>query len=105
MAFSVVEEREVPDAAAGRVAAHPAAAQIQAQQQQAVKLLMAAVAALGQRFVVALSTLFTLIAVGTVFYSWLVVLPADPTERQIIAVSIYSVFVLAIEWVRRRKGG
>jgi hypothetical protein len=87
--FKVVEE--VPDAPS--------------QQQQAVatKMIYMALAALGQRFVVALSALFTLVTCSSVFvlYFW----TPNPTPNQLIMLGGYSIFTLLINSlvIRSRK--
>lgn len=67
----------------------------------AVRMLTLALAALSQRFVVAIADLFTLLTVGSAFWLWSSI-PA-PNDRQIIALSIYALFVLAANWIVRRK--
>lgn len=55
----------------------------------------------GQRALTLLSTLFTLLIAGSVFWAWMTVLPS-PSTPQLIGVGGYAVFVLALEFVRRR---
>ncbi len=65
------------------------------------QMLLLALTALGQRFVVALSNLFTLLTAASAFYLWLIALPTlDPTK--IVGLSIYSCFVLALNIFGRR---
>lgn len=68
----------------------------------ATKMLLMAIQALGQRFVVALSNLFTLLTAGSAFYLWLSALPTLDVLK-IVGLSIYSLFVLALNIYGRRK--
>ena len=72
------------------------------QQEQAVatKMIYMALAALGQRFVVALASLFTIATVGSAFVLWL--LTPDPNTKQLISLGIYALLVLAINVIVRR---
>jgi len=65
----------------------------------AVRLIQMALVALSQRAVVALADMFTLITVASAFWLWWSI-PA-PNDRQIIALSIYALFVLAANWIVR----
>lgn len=65
-------------------------------------ILLVSLKALSQRFVIALSQLFTLATVGSVCYLWLQVLP-QPSEHQIASVGIYSAFVLLIHIIRGKS--
>ena len=67
----------------------------------AVRLIQMALVALSQRAVVALADMFTLITVASAFWLWWSI-PA-PNDRQIIALSIYALFVLAANWIVRGK--
>ena len=96
MAFAQVGEREVETAA--EVVAHPATDKRAA---AATAALLLALKALSQRTVIALSTLFTLIGLGTAFWLWMSVLPS-PTPNQLIGVAGYAVFLLALEYIRRK---
>lgn len=70
--------------------------------EEATKMLLMALQALGQRFVVALSNLFTLLTAASAFYLWLVALP-ELDILKIVGLSIYSIFVLALNIYGRRK--
>lgn len=65
----------------------------------AVRLIQMALVALSQRAVVAIADLFTLITVASAFWLWWSI-PA-PNDKQIVALSIYAVFVLAANWIVR----
>ena len=67
----------------------------------AARMLMLAMASLSQRAVVALADLFTLLTVGSAFWLWNSI--PEPNDRQIAALAIYALFVLAINWIVRRK--
>ncbi len=78
-----------------------ARAQAAKEQQAATQMLLMALKALGQRFIVALASLFTLLTAGSAFYIWLIALP-EITSLKIIAASLYSLFVLALNIAGRR---
>lgn len=56
---------------------------------------------LSMKAAIAVSHLVSLIALGTVFASWLYILES-PTINQLVGCAAYSVFVLMAEWVRRK---
>lgn len=64
-------------------------------QKVATDMLMMALAALSQRFVVALANLFTLVTVASAFYLWTLALDGI-TPTQIVGLTIYSLFILAV---------
>lgn len=70
--------------------------------QVATAMLMTALRALSQRFIVALANLFTLLTAASAFYLWLQALP-ELNMLKIIGLSIYSVFVLALNIYGRHK--
>jgi hypothetical protein len=92
--FQIVGEGEVPPAPAGT----PQGA---AETQRALQILMLSLRVVGQRFITALSNLFTAAALASAWLLWSRVLP-NPTVNQIVAVTLYSAFVGAIDWARRR---
>lgn len=67
----------------------------------AVTALTLALAKLGQRFVIALSNLFCLITVVTVFWLGLSIIH-EPTTPQLIGLGMYALFILAINLIVRR---
>ena len=67
----------------------------------AVKLIQMALVALSQRAVVALADLFTLLTVGSAFWLWWSI--PVPNDRQIAALTIYALFVLAANWIVRGR--
>lgn len=56
---------------------------------------------IGQRAITIISTLFTLLLAASAWWLWWSALP-QPTPTQLIGLGMYSVFVLALEYVRRR---
>lgn len=56
---------------------------------------------IGQRAITIISTLFTLLLAGSAFWAWMTVLP-HPSSPQLIGLGGYALFVLALEYVRRR---
>jgi hypothetical protein len=68
---------------------------------RATDLLFLSLQALSKRTVVALSNLFCLLTVGSVFVLFYRVIPA-PDAFQIVSVTIYAVFVLAANAIVRR---
>jgi hypothetical protein len=73
----------------------------QALQREAITMMFLALKTMSQKSLIALSNLFTMATAGSVFAVWLTII-SDVTDRQIIAASIYSVFVLALNrWCRK----
>lgn len=66
----------------------------------AIQMMQMALAALGQRAMIALASLFTLTTVGSTFWLWY--LTPEPTDRQIVSLTIYSLFIIAINVIVRR---
>lgn len=67
----------------------------------ALDVWVMAISALSKRALVALASLFTLLTVGSAFWLWWCI--PDPNTNQIIALSIYALFVLAANWIVRRN--
>ncbi len=67
----------------------------------AIRMMQLALGALSQRALVALASLFTLLTVSSVFALWY--LTPDPTQTQIISLSIYALFILAINYLNMRR--
>jgi hypothetical protein len=55
---------------------------------------------LSQRALAALSSLFTLVTVASAWWLWKSM--PEPTVLQVVSLSIYAVFILAINWIARR---
>jgi hypothetical protein len=64
-------------------------------------LLLLALRALSQRAIAAIADLFFLLTVASAFWLWTVT--PSPNSYQIVALSIYAAFVLAANWLVRRK--
>ena len=101
--LQVVEERQLIDAPeAEKPKPEAASTGPQVTMQAATAMLITALRALSERFVIALSNLFTLLTAASAFYLWAIALP-EITALKIVALSIYSVFVLALNIFGRRK--
>ena len=70
-------------------------------QQAAIQMMMVALKALSQRALIALSNLFTLLTALSVFVLWFKA-PTDPTLNQIVRLTLYAVFVLVLNLIKRR---
>lgn len=68
----------------------------------ASEMLMIALKALSQRFVVALSSLFGLALAGSVFALYWKVLP-NPSIETLVGLGLYAWFVLVLIYLRYRK--
>ena len=66
-----------------------------------IQMMSLALSALGQRAMVALGQCFTLLTVASGFYLWY--LTPEPTDRQIVSLTIYACFVLAINVIVRKR--
>ena len=79
----------------------------QAQQQQieqnkiAQQMLMLALKTFSQRAVIGASNLFTLGLMAASWVLWSRILP-EPSPMQLVGAGMWAVFILAIEFVRRR---
>lgn len=81
------------------VSAEPEAPPAPTQQEQAVatKMIYMALAALGQRFVVAVAAMFTMLTVASAFVLWL--LTPDPNTKQLIGMGMYCLFLLSVNFM------
>lgn len=79
---------------------HEAPPQKSKEQIVAEKMLLMALSALSQRFVVALASTFTLLTIGSAFFLWTMI--PDPNNKQLVALGMYAVLVLAINVIVRR---
>lgn len=103
MNLKILDEKEVPDAPHPSViaAAHAQrAAEAQKQQQAAINMISIALKALSEKALIAVSNLFTLAAVGSVFFLFYKVLPA-PSYETLAGLTLYGLFVLFVEKIRR----
>lgn len=67
----------------------------------ATDAIMLAISTLSQRALVALSSLFALLTIGSAFWLWYVT--PEPTVYQLIKLAMYGVFVLIANWIVRRR--
>ena len=90
--FKVVADREAP------------AQQESVDHTQAAKWLVWSLQAISARFVTAMAlawhTAFTAALVASAWWLWSIVLSAPDTYK-LVGASIYSLFCLAVEWLRR----
>lgn len=64
-------------------------------------LLMLGLKAVSARALAAIADLFMLVTVGSAFWLWYQI--PDPNAYQITSLALYGVFVLAANWIVRRK--
>lgn len=98
--LTAVRTEEIPDPDAQQIEARKAEAV--EMQGVAIRMMNMALAALSQRAVVAISSLFTLLTAASAFYLWMIALPTLDVLK-IVGLSIYSLFVLALNIFGRRK--
>ena len=70
-------------------------------EQIGISALALGLGALSKRALSALADLFFLSTVGSAFFLWYLTL--EPTVNQIVSLTIYALFVLAANWLVRRK--
>ena len=87
--FEVIEE---PD---------PAPAARKPPDKAAIDILALSLRALSQRALVALADLFCLLTVGACF--WFFMSIPEPNTYQLVAEAMFALFVLAANWIVRRK--
>ena len=97
----VADQVETPRVAPPAPQAAPAQQKASPLNGVAITMMQMALVALGQRALVALAACFTLLTVGSAFWLWY--LTPEPTDRQIVSLTIYALFVLAINVIVRRK--
>lgn len=66
-----------------------------------LKTLALGLKTLSQRTIAAIADLFFLVTVGSAFWLWY--LTPEPSEKQIVSLTIYAAFVLVANWLVRRK--
>jgi hypothetical protein len=79
----------------------PAASPAPAGSDRATDILLLSLQALSKRTVIALSNLFCLLTVGSVFVLFYSIVPS-PNTFQIVSATIYAVFVLSANAIVRR---
>jgi hypothetical protein len=67
----------------------------------ALSMVMLALKSLSQRALVAIDNLFMLLTVGSVF--WLAMSIPHPDTFQLVEIGMYAAFVLAANWIVRRR--
>lgn len=73
----------------------------QAAESAGMQALMLGLGALSKRAIIALQSLFVLLATASAFILWWAVMP-NPSVLQLIGLSIYALFVLAASVIVRR---
>lgn len=99
--FELVVDQVEPPPPAPAPAAPPPQQKAPALNGVAITMMQMALTALSQRALIALAACFTLLTVGSAFWLWY--LTPEPTDRQIMSLTIYALFVLAINVIVRRK--
>lgn len=84
--FEIIEEIDEPSTA---------------EKSAATSLLLLSLKTLSQRAITAIADLFMLATVAGVWWLWYSI--PDPNPNQIVALSIFAAFVLAANWLVRRK--
>lgn len=95
--FAVVDEIE--DAPTPALTRDPASSA--ATTAAATSFLLLALKSLSQKTIVALASLFTLLTAASVF-AIAFVISAAPSVLQLVLLGLYSIFVISLEFVRRR---
>lgn len=67
----------------------------------AIDMMQLALSTIWQQFIIAVASLFQLATVASVFVLWY--LTPNPSQLQIASMSIYAVFILAINYLRRGR--
>lgn len=76
-------------------------AELQERERRATEWMMTALKVISQRTLIALSAIEHLLLGSAVFALWLRII-TDPTNTQLIGGSIFSAFILAVIWLRRK---
>jgi hypothetical protein len=76
--------------------------QNQKEQAAAIQMLRIGLTALSQRFIVAVASLVDFILITSAFALWWSIITV-PTTLQMETATIYSLFILAVIWMRRRS--
>lgn len=97
--FEALAEHEIPSISPQTTT--PPQTNVAREASAATQMLLLGLKALSQRAIVALSTLFTAGGLFSAWWLWSSVLPS-PSVLQLTGIGMYAVFLLALEWVRRR---
>lgn len=65
-------------------------------------LLLMSLKALSQRAIVALANLFMAATAASAFWLWYVTMP-EPSVRQLVGLTLYALFILALNFMLRRR--
>jgi hypothetical protein len=79
----------------------PAPAPSNAAATAGMQMVLLGLKTLSQRLVIALADMFTLLTVASAFWLWLST--PDPNQHQIVSLGMYSVFVLLVNSIVRRR--
>lgn len=72
---------------------------------RATQALLLALRALSQRAIIALEACFSLVTVSLVFWAAYPILTATPTVNQLVGLGVFSIFILASNYlVLKRRG-
>jgi hypothetical protein len=92
--FQVLAEEELAEAPAPKTPDEAS--------QRNMQLLLLSIRIVSQRFITAVSHLFTAAMVGSALLLWWRALP-DPTPLQLVGLGMWAVFLLAVEFIRRTR--
>ena len=97
--FQIIED--VPVDTAAVAAAEAKLAEARRLQTAATQTMMLALKTIAQKLIIAISNLFSAAALGLAWLLWRQTLP-DPSSNQLIGLGVFAVFILALEYIRRR---
>lgn len=99
--FALVDDVEAPaQAQAAPAMTAEQVYQVQEEAAQARAMLMLALKTFGQRFVIALSNLFSLLTVLSVWWLWMSV--PHPGTNDLVGMGMYAVFILVVNYLVKR---
>lgn len=99
--FEVVENETESVAAALGLQDPKAQGKILAQQKAAQQALLFAISQLSKRAIAGVSAVFSLLTLASVWALYSQILE-DPTQLKLTSVGLYSIFVLILEFIRRK---
>ena len=99
--FALVDDVEAPaQAQAAPAMTAEQVYQVQQEAAQARAMLMLALKTFGQRVVIALSNLFSLLTVLSVWWLWMSV--PHPGTNDLVGMGMYAVFILVVNYLVKR---
>ena len=99
--FELVDDVEAPaQAQAAPAMTAEQVYQVQQEAAQARAMLMLALKTFGQRFVIALSNIFSLLTVLSVWWLWMSV--PHPGTNDLVGMGMYAVFILVVNYLVKR---